>query len=135
MKNIYYVIWVDSILRFKKNNPKDKDWKFKILLMNSLLNAFTFWMITIWLKFFKIYNIPLINFTLFPGNLLNNFCSFLIEFALPFGLLNYFLIFNNDRYKKILEKYAVPKGKYALIHSYIVLLSSFISAVIYYIFD
>jgi hypothetical protein len=134
MKNIYYIIWVDSILRFKKSLPKDKDWKVKIFLINTWVNALNFWIIIIWLKFFRVYDIPLISLSIFPGTLLNDFFSFAIEFALPFGVLNYFLIFYRDRYKKILEKYSAPKRKYAYIYSVSIALFALFSAFIYSIF-
>jgi len=134
MKDIYYIIWVDSILRFKKSKPKDKDWKVKIFLINTWINALNFWIIIIWLKFFKIYDIPLISLNIFPGTLLNEFFSFAIEFALPFGVLNHFLIFHRDRYKKILEKYPVPKIKYAYMYSLSIILFALFSAFIYSIF-
>ncbi|MDD4972227.1 MAG: hypothetical protein PHT07_22595 [Paludibacter sp.] len=135
MTNIYYIIWVDSILRFKKYNPKDNDWKVKIYLLNTWVNALSFWIILIWLKFFKIYSIPLISLDIFPGNMLNGFFAFTIEFALPFGILNYFLIFHKDRYIKILEKYPIPKRKYAFIYSSIITLFAFFSACIYSVFS
>jgi len=55
-------------------------------------------------KVFDILKIPLLKIDIFPGNLLDSFVAFSIEFALPFGMLNYFLIFHKDRYKKIVEK-------------------------------
>ncbi len=134
MKNIYYIIWVDSILRFKKSLPKDKDWKVKIFLINTWANALNFGIIIIWLKFFNIYDIPLISLSIFPGTLLNDFFSFAIEFALPFGVLNYFLIFHRDRYKKILERYSAPKKKYAYIYSVSIALFALFSVYVYVIF-
>ncbi len=133
MKNIYYIIWVDSILRYRKSLPKAKDWKLKVFLLNTWVNAINFWTILIWLKFFGIYHLPLIDIEIFPGNILNYFISFTIEFALPFGLLNYFLIFYNDRYKKIIERYSAPKRKYAFIYSQSVIWFALFSAYIYYI--
>lgn len=134
MKNIYYIIWVDSILRFKKSKPKDKDWKVKIFLINTWVNALSFWIVTIWLKFFRVYDIPLIHLNVFPGTLLNDFFSFAIEFALPFGVLNYLLFFYRDRYKIILEKYPAPKRKYAYVYSLSIILFALFSAFIYSIF-
>jgi hypothetical protein len=76
----------------------------------------------------------MVSFRLFPGNLLNDFFSFVIEFAIPFGIINYFLIFYRDRYKKILERYSAPKRKYAFIYSITVTLFALFSAFVYNIF-
>ena len=131
MNNIYYMIWSDAILSFRKHNPNRTNWKFTLLFFNTWINALNWWIIFIWLKFFDILNIPLISINVFPGTLLNNFIAFTIEFALPFGLLNYFLIFYNDRYKMITKKYANIKTRFAPIYSLVIIIGAFISAILY----
>ena len=133
MKNIYYSLWADSILSFKKYNPDRTDWKIAIFILNTWVNALNFWIIFIWLKFFHILNIPLLSIVVFSSRI-DHFINFTIEFAVPFGILNYFLIFHKDRYKKIIEKYPKPK-RYAFPYSAIVVLGAFISAVLYGIFN
>ncbi len=54
-----------------------------------------------------------------------------IEFALPFGLLNYFLIFYNNRYEKITRKYKNVKTRYAPIYSFTVAILAFVTAILY----
>jgi len=51
MKNFYYMIWADSILRFQKYHPERKDWKIAIFILNTWINALNFWIIFLWLKF------------------------------------------------------------------------------------
>jgi len=41
----------------------------------------------------------------------NNVLSYLILFILPCALMNYLLIFRNDRYEKLLNKYPYYNGK------------------------
>ncbi|MDD3141896.1 MAG: hypothetical protein PHX08_23435 [Lachnospiraceae bacterium] len=121
-------------MRIRKYHPKDTEWKVKTLIINTWVNALNFWIILFWLKFLKIYSIPIISIDVFPGTLLNDFFAFTIEFALPFGILNYFFIFYKDKYKKIIDKYSAPKRKYAFIYSTTTTLFALLSAVIYIIF-
>ncbi len=131
MNNIYYMIWANAILSFKKNNPDRKDWKLVLFFYITWMHALNFWIVFIWLKFFNILSIPLISIDIFPGKLINDFFAFTIEFALPFGIINYFLIFYNNNYDRILQKYNNMKIRYALIYSYTVIILTFISAILY----
>lgn len=131
MKNIYYLIWADSILSIKKYHPEKTDWKISIFILNTWINALNLWIVFIWLKFFNILNVQLVSVNLLPGTMLNKFIAFSIVFALPFGILNYFLIFYKHRYKRITEKYPVPPKKIAFIYSSIVALGAFVSAILY----
>jgi len=131
MKNIYYIFWADAIISFRKHHPDRKNWKFTLLFFNSWLHALNWWIVFIWLKHFQILDIPLISVNVFPGTLLDDFLSFTIEFAMPFGILNFFLIFHNNRYDKIIQKYGEIKTRYALIYSFSIAILAFISAVLY----
>lgn len=131
MRNIYYLIWVDSILSFKKYHPKRADWKITVFILNTWINALGFWTILLWLKYFEVLTIPQFQIDIFPGTLIDSFVAFTIEFALPFAILNYFFIFHKDRYKIILEKYSAPPEKLAFIYSASVTLAAFASAILY----
>lgn len=131
MNNFYYMVWADAILSFKKHHPFRKDWKFTLLFYITWIQALNWWVIIIWLKFFDILNVPLLRIDIFPGELLDDFLAFTIEFALPFGILNYFLIFHNNRYKKITEKYKEIKFRYAPFYSTTIAILAFTSAIIY----
>nr|WP_320117919.1 hypothetical protein [uncultured Marinifilum sp.] len=63
--------------------------------------------------------------------MINKFVAFTIMFALPFGVLNYFLVFRNNRYEKIIQKYRDVKLRYAPIYSFTIALGAFITAVLY----
>lgn len=131
MKNPYYLIWSDAIQRFRKHHPDRRDWKLALFTLLTWMHALNAWIIILWLKYFKILIIPKFNFNLFPGTLLDGFFTFTIEFALPFGILNYFLVFYNNRYEKFTEKYKSIKTRYALIYSFSMTLGAFISAILY----
>jgi len=131
MKNIYYQLWSDAILSFRKHNPNRNDWKLTLLTFISWINALNLWIIMLWLKFFKILVLPHIHIAIFPGKLLNDFLSFAIIFALPFFILNYFLIFYNKRYERIISKYSNLKTRFALIYSISIALLAFLSALLY----
>lgn len=131
MNNLYYMIWSDAILSFRKYHPTRKDWRFTLFLYITWIHALNWWIVFLWLKFFKILDIPLISIDIFSGELLNDFFAFTIEFALPFGILNYFLIFYNKRYEMITQKYKDIKFRYAPIYSFTIVILAFISAILY----
>ncbi|WP_131539438.1 hypothetical protein [Pedobacter nototheniae] len=131
MKNIYNLIWVDSILRFKKHNPKNKNWKIMVFIINTWMNALNWWIIFMVIKYFKLFHIPLIELNIFPGHLIDDFINFVIEFALPFGVFNYFLIFYRNRYERLIMKYGPQRIKYALIYSMVSTGGAFVFAIVY----
>lgn len=129
--NIYYLIWSNAIIRFKKANPARKDWKRALFVMVTIMFGLDFWIILLWLKFFKIFELKLPDINLFPGEMLDGFLGFISIFCLPFALINYFLIFHNNRYERIIEKYKNNTGNYAFIHSMITLGLTLASAITY----
>lgn len=138
MKNLYYLLWIDSIKRIQFFYPKKKNWKIEIWFLNTWMNTLNLWIIFIWLKYYDICHLPLIHVEIFPGEMLNAFVSFSIEFATPFGLLNYFMIFHNKRYKKLLKRFEDYKvtikprvGGIAFIYSISIVIMSFITALLF----
>lgn len=131
MNNIYYMIWSDAILSFRKYHPKRKDWKLTIFLYITWIHSLNLWIVLLWLKFFKIFTMPLLSIDVFPGELLDDFFAFAIEFALPFVILNYYLVFYNNRYEKIIQKYKDIKFRYSPIYSFTIAILAFISAILY----
>lgn len=131
MKNIYYLIWVDAILSFKKHNPRNKNWKWTVFFINTWMNALNLWVLFMVVKYFTSFSLPLTAFDLFPGTLLDDFLNFTISFASPFVVLNYFLIIYNNRYEKLIKKYGEQDRKYALIYSMVSTFSAFVVAILY----
>ena len=131
MINIYYSIWVDAISSMKKNHPNDRDWKLKLLLYISWIHAINWWIIFIWLRFFYILRIPLIELDVFPGTLMDSFFAFALQFGLPFIILNYVLIFHRNKYIAILEKHKTSGFRFAPVYSFSVLILAFATAIVY----
>jgi hypothetical protein len=103
--NMYFAWWADSIIRIKTFNPKMQNWKMRVFILNTTLNALDYWIIIIWLKYLNILKIPLLTLDIFPGDVIDNVISAIINFATPFIILNYFLVFRKNRYEKIVLEY------------------------------
>ena len=128
MRNPYYLIWVDTLINGKKYYRNE--WKvisFFLITFSNAMNVFT---IYLWLKYFDVVSY-LIKIDIFPGTILNNAAGFFIQFAVPFFLINYFLIFYNDRYKKLIGKYPSSNGKLAVIYMLSSIWIGVISTIIY----
>jgi len=121
MRNWYYIIWSDAIRSIRKNHPKDKNWKANIFIYITFIHSANFWFVLVWLQHFNVITIPKISIDFFGIHFLDGFLSFAIRFALPFVVLNYVLVFNKNRYEKILTKYPQTKYRYFLIYSITVL--------------
>lgn len=131
MGNLFYIVWADAIHKFRKHHPNRSDWKATVFVFITWIHALNWWIILLWFKYFDILTIPQFKIDIFPGKLLDSFLVFTIEFAVPFGILNYFLIFHKHRYKRIINKYPLQDKRYAFIYSTVIALSAFISAILY----
>lgn len=131
MTNFYYSIWVDAISSMKKHHSNDRYWKLKLLLHISWIQAINWWIIFIWLRFFDILRIPLFELNVFPGTLTDGFLAFVLQFGLPFIVLNYMLIFYRNKYVAILEKYKTSGFRFAPVYSFSVLILAFATAIVY----
>ena len=129
--NLYYMIWVDAILSFKKYHPNDKNWKLKLFIYITWIHTMNLWIVLLWLKYFNILSIPILELNIFPGELLDNVFAFIIEFALLPSILNYIFIFYQNRYEKIIIKYKNVKIRYAPYYSFGIAILTFISVVLY----
>lgn len=109
---VYYRIWMDFIHRVKLQPVANRrNWKLRCMISMTLAMAFNLVLVmTILEKFvFKGYFYK-IEFSYLPVRV-NNVISYLILFILPCALMNYLLIFRNDRYEKLLNKYPYYNGK------------------------
>lgn len=109
---LYYTIWVDCILRAKSQPQNKNNWKFFTMIfmgMAMAINFITFMTIlqrNILQKSF--YNLEV---NIFSETKLNALVSFFILFLLPPLILNYLLIFRNNRYKQLIRRYKYYNGK------------------------
>ncbi len=111
MKNIYYSVWVDAIINIERNPKHKKDWKFISMVYMTLLNALNLGVVLMLLAYIFNLRVIWVRFTILPGTMLNSFASFIIQFAIPFILLNYAMIFYRNRYKGLIQRYSDKKGK------------------------
>ena len=110
MDNIYYKIWVDAIVWEKTTNGKRRNWKAFTLIPISVFQGINLLTVAFWLSPLTKFSI-FIDITIFKAKALNSFCSAAITLFIPFLLLNYFLIFYNQRYESLIEKYKYYNGK------------------------
>lgn len=121
IKNIYEQIIADGIRFEKAKHGHYRNWKPNILLGFTAINAFNFFTIILWSNFLldkitgKSYPV-FVDIEIFPWDTLDTLLSGLITLFIPFVTLNYFLIFYNKRYEKILEKYEYKNGKWYQIY-------------------
>lgn len=132
MKYIYYSIWVDAIVNIKKNPKHKKDWKFFSMVYMTLLNALNLGAVLMLLAYFLKVEVIWVRLTFLPGTMLNSFVAFMVQFAMPFILFNYVLIFHKNKYKGLIQRYSDKKGK--LFAAYLLgSIGLFIACVITYI--
>lgn len=115
--NIYYKIWVDCIVKARSIPANKNNWKRFTMIFMSMAMAINFAMIMAILQRnilgFSFYDFRV---DIFPGTKLDAFISFFILFLLPMLLINYLLIFRNNRYEILLEKYKSHNGKLFFIY-------------------
>ncbi len=130
MKKYFYLYWVDAIVSIQTKKPKRRDWKFALFTYTTLCNALNLWVILLWLKFFNILSFK-VEINLLSGTTLNSAIGFFVYFATPFFLLNYFLIFYRDRYKKLIVIYPHKNGKFAMGYIFFSVILGFVSMILY----
>lgn len=129
--NLYYRLWVSIIQNYLRTHIiHGNGWKYKMLFIISNIFGLGFWTILIWLKYFNIFIIRPFTIDIFPGTYLNSIFSFFFTFVLPFFLINYFLIFKNNRYESLLNKYNEIKKLHFIIMMMVIIWGAFLSFVI-----
>lgn len=111
MLGLYYRIWVDLIIKARSRPESRNSWALPSMIFMSIsmmLNLFL--IMTILQKHILGYYFYHIVFNSLP-KYWSNVISGIILFVLPCVLLNYFLIFFKQRYKKLLQKYSYSNGK------------------------
>jgi len=110
--NIYYKIWVDCIIKARSIPANKNNWKRFTMIFMSMAMAINFAMVMAVLQRnvlqFSFYDFRV---DIFPGTKLDAFISFFVLYLLPMLLINYLIIFRNNRYEILLEKYKSYNGK------------------------
>ena len=123
---LYYRIWVRMIYA-----NKDKNWKPVLFPLLSCIFGMNISIIFIWMNLFGIIDFDFIEISFSSWDGLNKFVSFYIQFAGLPSIVNYFLIFHNNRYELLLKKYKsyTLEAKIPLVYIMIVVFGTFLSGV------
>lgn len=115
--NLYYKIWVDCIKRLQSIPANKKSWKRLTMAFMTSAMAINFMIIMAILQRNVLgYSFYDIKVDVFPGTKLDALISGLTLYWLPMTLINYFLIFRNNRYEELLKKYKSYNGKLFFIY-------------------
>lgn len=111
MLSIYYKIWVDAITQEKAKKREDgKYWKAFTIIPMSLVQGVNLLTLLFIFRFFT--DIPILfTLDLTRDKAINGFIAGLLVFFIPFVLLNYLLIFYNNRYNKLMNLYPSRNNK------------------------
>ena len=112
MLSIYNRIWVDAIVYQKKKQKKESGWQLLTIISISILQGLNLLVILYILRWVTQHKMPImLPMRIFHASAYNSFCSIMLIFFLPFVLLNYLLIFYNERYQKLISVYPNKNGK------------------------
>jgi hypothetical protein len=131
--NVYYVIWSSIIVTFRKKNPElnEKEVNSKLILIISIVNAMNVWIFVFIFKIFRILEMKQLKINVLPLKQLNDSLSFLIQYVLPFIIINYIFIFRKKRYRLLIEKYSTKTKNYGNIYLYSVIIFTTITVLAY----
>lgn len=114
MKNLYYQLWVDAIKNSKGFKNKEPNWKSNVFFLLTVASALNFFVVLLWLEYFNV-DTHKYFLTFKSNNILSSAIGGFLNFGLPFAIINYYAIFYQNRYLKLIEKYPSSyKGKIAL---------------------
>ncbi len=120
MLSLFYKIWVDAITATRAKRAEAGNWKLYTLVPMSVLEGINLLTFFLWMKTIVNRRLPLVlPVDIFHYRLINDFISIIVTLFIPFVILNYLLIFSNDRYQHLLLQYPADGSKlykkYALI--------------------
>lgn len=111
--NWYYKIWVDGLVKMR-SLPQNKGlWKFYSMTFISMAMAINLVLIMVVLQEYVLKQwFYTIDVHLMPGekSRINGFLSFFILYLAVPLLINYLLIFRNNRYEKLIKTYPSHNG-------------------------
>lgn len=111
MLTLYYKIWTDCIIKASSIPANKQNWKRTTMaFMTICMTLNSMLLMTVLQKHILGSYFYVIDFDFLPERI-ENIVSFSMLFIIPMLILNYLLIFRNDRYKKLIEKYRYHNGK------------------------
>jgi hypothetical protein len=112
MLSLYYKIWVDAIRLTKSSKTESENWKMFTIIPISVLQGVNLLTLLFWIRWLSHKETTVVlPMNLFNVVLLNDFVSVILTFFLPFVILNYLLIFYNNKYSQLLKTYTGRGGK------------------------
>jgi hypothetical protein len=116
MKNLYYQLWADGIINSASYKRNELGWKNKVFWLITMANSFNIVVIYLLLQRFDI-QIYRFEINIFGRSLIKNVLEGFLNFCFPIALINYFMIFKNDKYISIIKRYKDYKGVYAITYT------------------
>lgn len=117
---LYYKIWADALYVGKKNS---KDWKWMLQVHFAMLMSLKFRLFMAILQRnilgFKFYEFKA---KLFPNDIMNITFEYLLLYYLPFFVINYYLIFYENKHEQIVNEYKNYNGKLFALYYFLSLL-------------
>lgn len=112
MLSTYYKIWVDAIVLEKGKKGEQGNWKAFTLIPMSLLQGINLLTLIFVIRMFTHGSVPVVlSFDIFRERVFNTFFAGALTFFIPFVILNYLLVFYNQRYEYLMKTYTGSKGK------------------------
>lgn len=130
MKNLYYLIWVDSIVNSKDYRRNDVMWKTNVFFLITTIGSLNLFTVLLWIEYFGVDTQKFL-FTFKSNSTIVSAVGGFLNFALPIALVNYLSIFYKDRYLELIKKYPNDyNGKLALFYTFGTLFLVIISVII-----
>ncbi|MDB5156265.1 MAG: hypothetical protein JWR50_972 [Mucilaginibacter sp.] len=120
MISLYYKIWADALVQARTKKGRENGWQLMLITAMSILQGINLLAILLLLRLLSGGRyLILFPIHIFGYSGLNTGLSVLITYFIPFVILNYLLVFYNNKYEQIAKTYGDRKGKlyrlYALI--------------------
>lgn len=111
------MIWVDGIKRMRSVAANKGEWKSQMMVYMSIAMALNISMIMSVIQLHIVGHVFYdIEFHIFSFEKLNNALSFFVLYLVIPVALNYFLIYRNNRYERLLQKYKYYNGRLIMIY-------------------
>ena len=126
ISRIYYTIWSDCIRQIKTVPSNKSDWKFNTMTTMSFLMGVNLAYLLLLISSLIIKFTFTIDIDILLGTSLDTDLSIFLTFIMPMIVLNYFLIFKDDRYLTFVDEYKFYNGQYFknyMLFSLLILLS------------
>jgi TRAP-type mannitol/chloroaromatic compound transport system permease small subunit len=112
MLGMYYKIWVDAIAAEKAKKGEEGSWKAFTIIPMSILQGINLLTFLFLLRIITHGAVPIVlSLNIFRERALNTFVAGALTFFIPFVIINYLLVFYNERYKLLMKEYSNNEGK------------------------